>query len=199
MSSISKNLFQTPIQISKTDFGLLNVDLVKLAYKLKGENNFVETTEQKGFQSVIYNPKDFKETNQFIHLQINNINNFLQQYSIIKNYDWNVKGIWFNINPKYSFNNLHTHSDCDFSAVYYLQVPKNSGSIVFENPNSVMLNHKFFQYPFNYNEINSNSYKVEPQEDMLILFPSYLPHRVQQNLSDKDRICLSFNFSVDIK
>ena len=199
MSSISKNLFQTPIQISKTDFGLLNVDLVKLAYKLKGENNFVETTEQKGFQSVIYNHKDFLATNQFIHLQINNINNFLQQYSIIKNYDWNVKGIWFNINPKYSFNNLHTHSDCDFSAVYYLQVPKNSGSIVFENPNSVMLNHKFFQYPFNYNEINSNSYKVEPQEDMLILFPSYLPHRVQQNLSDKDRICLSFNFSVDIK
>jgi len=199
MSSISKNLFQTPIQISKSELGLLNVDLVKLAYKLKEENNSIETTEQKGFQSVIYNPKDFKETNQFIHLQIDNINNFLQQYSIIKNYEWGVKGIWFNINPKYSFNNLHTHSDCDFSAVYYLQVPKNSGSIVFENPNSVMLNHKFFQYPFNYNEINSNSYKVEPQEDMLILFPSYLPHRVQQNLSDKDRICLSFNFSVDIK
>ena len=53
MSSISKNLFQTPIQISKTDFGLLNVDLVKLAYKLKEENNFVETTEQKGFQKLL--------------------------------------------------------------------------------------------------------------------------------------------------
>ena len=196
---ISKNLFQTPVQVSKSDFGLLNVDLVKLAYKLKEENNFIETTEQKGFQSIIYNHKDFIATHQFIDLQINSINNFIQEYCLKKNNEWNVKGIWFNINPKHSYNNLHTHSDCDFSAVYYLQVPKNSGSIIFENPNPVMLNHKFFQNQFDYNEINSNSYEIEPEEDMLILFPSYLPHRVQQNLSDKDRISLSFNISVDIK
>ena len=70
MSSISKNLFQTPIQISKSQLGLLNVDLVKLAYKLKEENNFVETTEQKVFKvlfiitKIFYNKSIYTFTNK---------------------------------------------------------------------------------------------------------------------------------------
>ena len=196
---IAKSLFQTPIQISQAKIGLLNAELKKLAIILKEKNNHNEITKSNGFQSVIYKHKDFLITNQFINTQINSINNYISQYQLRKNHEWNVTGLWFNINPKYSLNNLHTHCNCDFSAVYYIQVPKNSGNIIFENPNAVMLHQGFYQNEFNYNEFNSNSYEIQPQDNMLILFPSYLPHRVEQNLSDKDRISLSFNIKVDIK
>ena len=38
---------------------------------------------------------------------------------------------------------------------------------------------------------------IEPKEDMLIMFPAHLPHRVNQNLSEKDRISIAFNFSIE--
>jgi len=196
---IFKSLFQTPIQISEAKIGLLNVELNKLIYRLKEKNNSNEMTKHNGFQSIIYNHKDFLITNQFINVQINFINNYISQFQLKQNHEWNIKGLWFNVNPKYSLNNLHTHCDCDFSAVYYIQVPKNSGNIIFENPNPVMLHQGFYQNQFYYNEFNSNSFEIEPKDNMLILFPSYLPHRVGQNLSDQDRISLSFNIKVDIK
>ena len=43
------------------------------------------------------------------------------------------------------------------------------------------------------NEINSNTWGIEPKEDMLIMFPAHLPHRVNQNLSEKDRISIAYN------
>ena len=39
--------------------------------------------------------------------------------------------------------------------------------------------------------------KIEVEEGDLLLFPSYLPHKVGKNESGNDRIVISFN--VDIK
>lgn len=62
-----------------------------------------------------------------------------------------------------------------------------------------MMNKGFYQGQFNNNEFNSNSYRITPRDNMLILFPSYLPHRVEQNLSEKDRISVSFNINISFK
>ena len=49
--------------------------------------------------------------------------------------------------------------------------------------------------------MNKNQYNsaagIEIEEGDLLLFPSYLPHKVSKNESDDDRIVISFN--VDIK
>ena len=37
---------------------------------------------------------------------------------------------------------------------------------------------------------------IPPKENMLIVFPSWVPHAVETNLSKEDRISLSFNFSL---
>ena len=198
MSNIN-SLFATPLQTTISPLGLIDVELKKHAYKLKQENNPNEITSQKGFQSLIYDPKDYLITKNFWDMNIDTIRNYLSHYEIIQNFDFNSNEIWFNINPKYSYLNTHTHCNCDFSGVYYVEVPKGSGDIVFENPNPVMMNKGFYQGQFNNNEFNSNSYRITPRDNMLILFPSYLPHRVEQNLSEKDRISVSFNINISFK
>ena len=44
-----------------------------------------------------------------------------------------------------------------------------------------------------YNEISCEEVKMEPEEGKLLLFPAYLQHSVEENLSDDDRIVISFN------
>ncbi len=40
---------------------------------------------------------------------------------------------------------------------------------------------------------------IPPKENLLIVFPSWVPHAVETNLSKEDRISLSFNFSLKRK
>ena len=37
---------------------------------------------------------------------------------------------------------------------------------------------------------------IDIEEGDLLLFPSYLPHKVSQNNSDQDRIVISFNVDI---
>jgi uncharacterized protein (TIGR02466 family) len=38
--------------------------------------------------------------------------------------------------------------------------------------------------------------KIEPEEGKLLLFPAYLQHAVEENLSNEDRIVISFNINI---
>ena len=46
------------------------------------------------------------------------------------------------------------------------------------------------------NNLNTNVVSIEPQEGMLVLFPSYLHHSVDINQSEEDRIIISFNATL---
>ena len=46
------------------------------------------------------------------------------------------------------------------------------------------------------NELNLEVASIEIEEGDLLLFPSYLPHKVSQNNSNDDRIVISFNVDI---
>jgi ectoine hydroxylase-related dioxygenase (phytanoyl-CoA dioxygenase family) len=48
-----------------------------------------------------------------------------------------------------------------------------------------------------YNDLSSDTVKIKPEEGKLLIFPSYIHHAVEENLSDQDRVVISFN--IDIK
>ena len=48
----------------------------------------------------------------------------------------------------------------------------------------------------NDNELNMQVAKIDISEGDLLLFPSYLPHKVGVNESDEDRIVISFNIEI---
>ena len=99
--------------------------------------------------------------------------------------------MWAIINKPNDFNVIHTHPNSYLSAAYYVKAKKNSGNIKFFDPKEM----KTMYHPpiQKFNEISAEIIKIEPEEGKLLLFPSYLNHAVEENLSDEDRIVISFN------
>jgi ectoine hydroxylase-related dioxygenase (phytanoyl-CoA dioxygenase family) len=54
-------------------------------------------------------------------------------------------------------------------------------------------------YSVNFKKENNAylSYYFDPMEGGMILFPSHLAHRVNENKSDEDRISIAFNIKFD--
>lgn len=101
---------------------------------------------------------------------------------------------WANVNGPMSFNHVHNHPNCLISGVYYVCVPKDSGDLILHDPRKQawMLQPVYAAR----GPINSNTSRVKPTEGMLVLFPSWLEHSVDQNLAESDRISLSFNMDL---
>tara|TARA_R100000234_G_C4943338_1_gene153915 strand:- start:399 stop:755 length:357 start_codon:yes stop_codon:yes gene_type:complete len=96
--------------------------------------------------------------------------------------------MWFNVNGRNHYNAKHTHSTpnfpCTISGVFYISIPKpGMGNITFYN-----------DAPSYMKELHSKSMSIEPKENALILFPSWLEHSVSQSKSDEPRISMSFNY-----
>ena len=92
-----------------------------------------------------------------------------------------IKDMWLNISPPGSYNAIHCHTpyedDLSQSGVLYFKCPPNGGNIIFHNPISI------------YNETF-----ISPKENLLLFFSSRLPHSVEPNLSQEDRISIAFNY-----
>jgi len=97
-----------------------------------------------------------------------------------------VKGDWA---PK------HYHTNSLFSGVLYLKCDNNSGIIKFHK--NIGLNCGIPNcFEFNYTEsnmFNTTFCTIQPQENMIIMFPSNLEHSVETSNSDNNRLVISFN------
>ena len=131
-------------------------------------------------------PKNFTDLFEKVSVNIKEIEKNLSISKKLK-----LHNLWYNVNGLGSFNRPHSHQGCLISGVYYVSIPKNSGSIVFLNKDL----DNFYQDSIkNYNEHNSSTWTIEPKENQCVLFPSYLKHYVEPNLNKKERISISFNY-----
>ena len=105
-----------------------------------------------------------------------------------------IMNIWSVVNHKNTFNIRHQHPNSFFSAAYYVQTNANAGQIKFFDPKEV--NVMYYPTINEPNEFTSHVVKIKPEEGKLLLFPSYLHHAVGENLSDEDRIVISFNINI---
>ena len=133
-------------------------------------------------------------------------NNFIKNIypdlqEMLTDMNWDLKkqtikitSMWSIINKKESTNERHIHGNNFISAAYYVKAPKNSGNIVFYDPRSApTFNHPLTKEA---NKLNATTQSIEPKEGLLVLFPSYLHHSVERNLSDEDRVVISFNINL---
>ena len=47
--------------------------------------------------------------------------------------------------------------------------------------------------------LQKNSMDIQPEEGMLVIFPSYLPHKAMAYEGNKDRIIISFNVQINAR
>ena len=87
-------------------------------------------------------------------------------------------------------SDYHKHSNCMFSAVFYVNQPKNSGNIMFTPFKDKRFNIK----PVEYNLYNSEAWRFIPEKHDLIIFPAETYHKIETHLSKENRYSLALNF-----
>jgi uncharacterized protein (TIGR02466 family) len=102
---------------------------------------------------------------------------------------------WLNVNgTRQCMHSEHVHGDV-FSGVFYLSVPEGSGKLSITNP-AINRMWKGCSLANQKNQFTGETIKIEPSEGTIIFFPSYLPHSVETNNHDEERISISFNIIV---
>ncbi len=188
-------LFPEPIFKYKVDgFEELNQDLTKYIYNLQSEDlEGIKRSNKGGWHSKNFKLTDKNSIQYKFGLK-------MQEYILdtFQNFGWKIHNkniriteMWAIINKKNDFNVLHTHPNCYLSSAYYVKTSENCGKFGIENPN-IAKRHSFPEIAKK-NEINLDVASIDVSEGDLLLFPSYLPHKVGKNESDEDRIVISFN------
>ena len=119
---------------------------------------------------------------------IDNVNHMLDEYDSLA-YGFKLTESWINISKHGNFQFEHDHPECDISGVYYYQADTNSGNIVFRNPNP-------YAFGKNFNKTKTQTVSYEPIAGRMILFPSWLTHRVDINNANTDRVSFTFNIKL---
>ena len=111
-----------------------------------------------------------------------------------------VTSMWSIINPPGNGNRAHCHPNSLWSGCYYIQAPEGAGSIEFIDPRSItIMNPPMYERKNRPPECRTKiSYKPVPGR--LVLFPAWLYHGVDTNLSKEkgpggDRIIIAFNIN----
>lgn len=102
--------------------------------------------------------------------------------------DFKLLESWFNFCDNGGFQYDHTHPGYRVSGVYYYASNEEDGRIRFPNPVSEM---QFGGFPSDRIPIDAITYK--PKTGRILLFPSWLTHRVNVNTTDHTRISIAFN------
>ena len=101
--------------------------------------------------------------------------------------------MWACINKRGDQNLIHSHTNnYNLSGVHYLNVPRDSGEIVFRDPRPGAN-----QAPYRLFQDDGDSEYFMPSDGLVMLFPSWLEHFVLPNRSDGDRISVSFDLTLD--
>ena len=108
-----------------------------------------------------------------------------------------ITNSWKIVHNKNDWAPIHRHTNCIVSGIYYLNVDKNSGNLVFYSGNKQSVqNNGVLDIPFNINNYNYTSWQIQPVNNMLILFPSFLEHSVKPSASEITRISIAFDVFV---
>ena len=188
--------FSTPVWVSKIDkYKETNEKIYHYIKNLQSEDNKgIIKSNVKGWHSNSFNLKD-DNVIEFINLISPNINKVLNDMNWdISKQKVEISNMWAIINIGGASNSRHHHGNSHISAAYYVRAPKNCGEIVFYDPRPAPV--YFHPLSAKPNILNATVNAVNPVEGGLVLFPSYLDHSVNPNLSNKERIVISFNINV---
>tara|TARA_R100001086_G_scaffold211320_1_gene127237 strand:+ start:3423 stop:4013 length:591 start_codon:yes stop_codon:yes gene_type:complete len=191
-----KIIFGTPLVLYPINDKTLNKELEKLAlHQLKTQP--LKVLSNEGGKQTHAPDLNHPVLKKFFTTISPFLNQFVSMYDFKNKFKITVSNLWFNLNKKESFNIQHAHGQCDFSCVYWIKYPPNSGRLIFINPDSTREFIHWSTLPVNnYNVFNSAVYKVNPTTMTLGVFPAQLQHYVEPNKSKAGRLSMAFNLLI---
>jgi len=116
-----------------------------------------------------------------------------------KDFNLNIGNLWFTVYKRGQCVPWHTHPGSYLSGAYYFKVdddPEKCGPIFFKDPIGELKQMVLNRSSFPIMDPPNHTFII-PKTGSLFLFPSWLPHKTNPNLSDSDRIIFSFNIMLE--
>lgn len=111
---------------------------------------------------------------------------------------WDVKpkldSLWVNLLKGGGHHSAHIHPHSILSGTLYVEVPKGSGDIRFEDPRSGLM----MAAPVRREDAPEHLQpyaRVSPRPGLILLWESWLRHEVMPNADRGERLSVSFNFA----
>ena len=174
----------------------VNIDSIKLLEDIqasyKTDGGFVE---QSGYWR---SPTYTKNTSGSLALLENQVSKFVTLYveSLGLDVKTEVDEYWAQVYKSGDYIEPHIHPASFCSAVYYLDVPSDTGAIKFVRPNKDVLS--FVNVNFRPGQsLQTNQWmNIQPKSGMLIVFPSWISHTVEKVFCKGFRTIVAFNYKV---
>jgi len=188
-------LFANPLMQVQLDLDLEKLTEFTLQLQNKDKKGVHFSNRGGWHSSVLFQQEKHEELNRLKkeiskYLQIYHSEVFQNMVFLKGNITHNIHSMWVNINEKHHHNEWHIHSNSTLSGTYYIKHDGDkNGNIVFKHPHWP---DGIVKYT---NSMASQHISVQAKSNMLLIFPSWLEHKVETNLKDDTRISLSFNSS----
>ena len=115
----------------------------------------------------------------------------VMSYLMIEHQGVLLTNCWANVTKAGASHHLHSHPNNLLSGVYYARAPESSARIVFQDPRpqaQVMI-----PAYSDYTPQNSARQPFEAAPGVLLIFPSWLEHQVEEHEAAEERISIAFN------
>jgi uncharacterized protein (TIGR02466 family) len=198
---ITRHAFPIPIVTSVIDEAIIDNSL-NLVNKFVESTGFTAPAAPGELLTTFYKDKNFLGNLNDRDL-LNVINIKTREFFEILGYKKHNCFIeitsWLQYNQPNSYFVRHDHYGALTSGVVYLQTAPNCGDLMFHNPLEArrVTNTFFDRVKHEDNEYNFNHVTNTPVKGEMIMFESWLPHSVGKNLSNENRIAISFNIWAD--
>ena len=181
-------IFPTPVYVIKRDSNLTPKEETEIR-KIVKEGMYKSLGNSYSNNSYIFNDK-LKNIKQFCEQQLK-----IYVKEVInpkEELDFYITQSWLNITKPGEFHHEHSHQNSIISGVFYISTEEDD-KITFSDVNAKLKEFISFEKE-EFNIWNSSSWFFPVNNNELVLFPSWLNHKVDRNeKATTDRISISFN------
>ena len=192
------NLFGSPLMAHKwEESGALNEDLRSRILAFSESNPGVSKTNVGGWHSesglLEFCGAAGGELVRRIHAICNEATaRLLREYGHKpQEFRWTLHA-WANVNATGDFNRIHTHPGSTWSGTYYVDIGLDPSVAVNAAPLQIFDPCQGRANTF-FPPLAPSSFTIRPEEGLMVLFPSYLPHMVLPQQGPRPRISVAFN------
>jgi uncharacterized protein (TIGR02466 family) len=158
------------------------------------------TLEQLRRDLPTLNPGDGWQSEQTLHQReefwdliscVSNAAKSILRFLRISQEAFEITGCWATVLANGAIHKTHSHPNNFLSGVYYVRVHPGADTINFHDPRSQT---RIIRPPVvELTAENTDQVVVRVTNGTLLMFPSYLEHSVDTNMSAEERISISFN------
>lgn len=176
------NLF--PIPVAKIVTDLPDCEITKFTYEFLGKHKLGYTSYHYSDMNKIYQ-RDMPACSQFVEMVTEAANIFMDNWSIETDREPKVH-FWGSYYQRGDYHPSHIHPLSTLSGTYWPIAEDKASKIIFENPSESSM----MQYPPAYEHCE---YQHQPKTGEMLIWPSWLKHKVPAQNNDALRVSVSFN------